>query len=788
MEPSGPPMVPPPPDLGPEQLQPEGAQSAVVRRRAPIACRRCRRMRSKCHHDKAKPPCRSCLEAGLGPSDCVFPVRGQPDQDREYRHPRVRADKSKKRDETKVRRESRDALAPPRSNLSAPLTLAKGSDDWDLLPPLPEIIESLNQFTRHYFQLGFIPKQLFPERLRTQHRSVSVFFLLGILSVSARLTPALVERYGSAVRASEAFMERASALAQNELYREPALERCQAFYLLSIAQQGSGLKHRSSINMAVAMRMATLMQLHREETYVVPNPTKELIIRAESARRTLWMLHSQDNLHSGPRSPVLLSASDITALLPSNENDFANAREPKSRAALEGTPPALENPALVADEGRSLFATLIQAHHYWGAIYRRAINNNRSVRPWEPDSEYAQMERRLAEWETGLPNDYRWSSLLLKGYKQEGQDLAYLGVTMITRLCNIVTRKAYLHEMISHDKSDPDLTAFWADMAHKLFWNVNILYEQIETHYADKSPDEGPGAQMAAFCVYTCGFLACYPCKFPNICSDPSIARNAPMMVQRILNILAESKNIWPLASRWYDHLEKFYNSQNAMTVGAEGSMADSREPIPHVLHPTPNPPTVKPIQPRIVAPAPDEKNGAPPQSPNMSMLTLQQQQQPTPTVYTTDPNLRLSVSQQQPPPPNLPPQQQQQQVALAHGQAPQQATSGGARPTTDGLGLLIEAFDTHQTAAEPPQVQGEAGPVETSAPPPPPGAVYDPHVVPQQQQQQQQQYYPQQQALATMNDGYEHELGCYMSDGVPPPGMQQGWAGAGGGGDMYGY
>jgi hypothetical protein len=135
------------------------------------------------------------------------------------------------------------------------------------------------------------------------------------------------------------------------------------------------------------------------------------------------MLHSQDNLHSGPRSPVLLSASDITALLPSNEKDFANARVPHSRAALEDTPPAVENPSLVSDDGRSLFAALIQAHHYWGAIYRRAVSNNKSARPWEPNSEYARMERRLTEWEAGLPNDYRWSSLLLKGYKQEGQDL-----------------------------------------------------------------------------------------------------------------------------------------------------------------------------------------------------------------------------------------------------------------------------------------------------------------------------------------------------------------------------
>jgi hypothetical protein len=58
------------------------------------------------------------------------------------------------------------------------------------------------------------------------------------------------------------------------------------------------------------------------------------------------------------------------------------------------------------------------------------------------------------------------------------------------------------------------------------------------------------------------------------------------MMVQRILNILAESKNIWPLASRWYDHLERFYNSQNPMTVGTEGSMADSVSiPGPYQLH-----------------------------------------------------------------------------------------------------------------------------------------------------------------------------------------------------------
>lgn len=179
----------------------------------------------------------------------IFPVRGQPDQDREYRHPRLRAEKQKRRDLTKVRREILDDPGSSRSSLStAQPALARLADDWGLLPPLPETIEAVKKFTSNYFQLGFIPKHLFPERLRTQHRSVSVLFLLGVLSISARLTPALVERYGSAVRASEVFMERASVLAQHEVYKDPSLERCQAFYLLSIAQQGSGMKHRSSVS------------------------------------------------------------------------------------------------------------------------------------------------------------------------------------------------------------------------------------------------------------------------------------------------------------------------------------------------------------------------------------------------------------------------------------------------------------------------------------------------------------------------------------------------------------
>lgn len=147
----------------------------------------------------------------------------------------------------------RDILDAPVLPTPVPPKNVKGVDQWDYLPPLPDIIDAVNQFTKNYFQLGFIPKQAFADRLSTDHRSISVFLLLSILSISARFTPSLVERHGGGMKAAETFMDRASAVALSELYETPNLERCQAFYLLSIAQQGNGYKNKSYVRCCLHM-------------------------------------------------------------------------------------------------------------------------------------------------------------------------------------------------------------------------------------------------------------------------------------------------------------------------------------------------------------------------------------------------------------------------------------------------------------------------------------------------------------------------------------------------------
>ncbi|KAI6370003.1 hypothetical protein MCOR25_004345 [Pyricularia grisea] len=560
----------------------------VVKRRAPIACKRCRRMRSKCIHDK-KPPCKSCKDAGLGADLCIFPVRGQPDKDREYRHPRTKAEKGAVRTNVRPRVGADPSIASvPTSSASGHLALGRqlrspeDDDPWQILPALPEIMDAVTSFVHHYFQLGFIPKQMFMERLRTDHRSISPFLLLGIISISARFTPSLVKQYRTGIEASEVYIASASRLALKLLYDKPSLQTCQGFYLLSIAQQGSGLKNASFLNLGIAMRMAALMQLHREDTYHCENPTKEWIVNAESARRTLWMLHSQDNLHSGPSSPVSMATCDITALLPCNEEDFANGCVPKARAALADTPPAKANPSLTTHKSRSLFASLIQAHYFWGKISRRAVSQDNESSPWHENSDYAKTVKELNAWEESLPDDHQFSCMLLKGYKVDGLDLAYLAVTMVVRLCNIVLRKPYMHMMLP-GKSDKNRAQFWTKMSSELFTNVHLLYDQIDAKFKDRAPNDGTGAQIMAFCVYSCGILSAHLCKNPNICPNPMIAKMAPTMLSRCLDILVESQATWPLATNWRIGLESFARGQKSST-SKDGTMADGKDPVPQPL------------------------------------------------------------------------------------------------------------------------------------------------------------------------------------------------------------
>lgn len=144
------------------------------------------------------------------------------------------------------------------------------------------------------------------------------------------------------------------------------------------------------------------------------------------------MLHSQDSLHSGPHSPVSLAATDLTTLLPCDEEDFAAGRRPKHRSTLAGDRATANNLDLSNDPDRSLFASLIQLHHLWGTVSRNAVAYSKQDDPGHVSSDYSQMAAQLAAWESSLPRKHTWDVNLFRQYKAAGEDLVSTRVIYYT--------------------------------------------------------------------------------------------------------------------------------------------------------------------------------------------------------------------------------------------------------------------------------------------------------------------------------------------------------------------
>jgi hypothetical protein len=455
--------------------------------------------------------------------------------------------------------EGSSSIASPPTTLTSQLG-GSGTPQlgWEALPPYEEVVDGVQTLTTSFFQLGFIPKALFFEQLRVNRDSIDVFLLFGILSVSARFTPSLVRRYHGGHNATQAFLSRAICLVQERMFN-PTLDSIQGFFLMSIAEWGNGDKNRSLVCMGIAVRLAGILRMHREETYRLPDDApKHDVVHSEAARRTFWMLETFENLHSGSDSPIAFSYGDITVLLPCDERDFIFGTQPSLRAALIGTPPATQDPGLTRLPSRSLFATLLQTHSLWGKVAKVVSADARpSIMGGESRldfNDYQRLSQALIEFERQIPPQHVWSIWNFRGFKVENLDLAYLSAVMVLRLSNIILRRSYLHDLLSVESREniseaSDSFNAWSIVSDQLFDNMLILHEQINAFFEYRSADQGYPA-LIVFCVYVCGSLANHLRKQPQLCSK--IAPQATDVLKRSINGLSDLQSAWPLAKSWY--------------------------------------------------------------------------------------------------------------------------------------------------------------------------------------------------------------------------------------------
>ncbi|KAH7317012.1 hypothetical protein B0I35DRAFT_266499 [Stachybotrys elegans] len=481
------------------------------------------------------------------------------------------------------------ASSYPSPSIELKAQIYSTSDIWTLLPPQEELVHGCRVFLSTCLQVGFIPKSLFLEQMTTERESVNVFLLLNMLVISARFTPPLCKRFGHGKKAAGFFMDIAQIMVADEMWKT-SLENTQAFFLLGLADWGRGWRDRSAISMGIAVRMAGVLRLHREETYNLPSSaSRDEIVKAESARRTFWVIQNHDNLYTQQHLPVSFSKNDITTLLPSGENDFAFGRNPGVRAALAGTLPARENESLALLPTRSIFGTLIQVHDLWGMIARDVYSRQNTPtsaidsKPWIPNSSYMEMATTLDHWERTMPPQYSWSTWNLRGFKEENMDLAYLSIVTMARHNNIVLRRKFLGVIFDRVVQQRALngeapSGFWQKMSLELFTNVWQLYDIIDLWFSLRSEEDGFPA-ILAFSIYTCGALASYLIQWPQL--SPSLAVTAELVFNRSLEMLSACEDKWSVVSEWLTSMQRVAADMKAEQTSSHSDIS-SREIMLH--------------------------------------------------------------------------------------------------------------------------------------------------------------------------------------------------------------
>ncbi|WRT70425.1 uncharacterized protein IL334_007423 [Kwoniella shivajii] len=519
-------------------VSPHSQPGPSAKKRASKACTRCRRYRTKCvplrPNTVGEPPCVSCQASGIE-HECAFLPRGQSALDRSHRRRVLREEAVERTQRHPSRSRSPRRHHLPISPITSPSPASRRNVEPSFthdLPPSSEVVEAIRNYVSSYFQLGFLHKALFVERYTSHPNSISDFLLLAICSIAAPFTPTLVARYGGKKTATDFFLARADEILGREMI-QPSLERAQAFLLLGVAEWGQGNGPKAWMLIGTAVRMAGFLGLHREITYQLPvNPSAEAVIESEVARRTFWAITCHENLLAGQSRPMQISLAEVDVLLPCEESEFNFGIQPKTRASIAGTLSTSSDPfdpPLHSD--KSLFASL-------------GSGRFENV-PWSSASQ--SLLTALQDFESSLPLRHRFSVTNLRGMMVEGLDLAFLSITLITRLSNIVIRRLYLPSMAA--AIDPEGTGesafesrhFWQQMADDMISNSEQLLSQVETFFSMRSVHLGFPPIMV-FGVYMCGNVFSYLRKWPER--------------KRCVDILAQLADSWPLASRWHTALE----------------------------------------------------------------------------------------------------------------------------------------------------------------------------------------------------------------------------------------
>ncbi|KAJ8295525.1 putative transcriptional regulatory protein PB1A11.04c [Rhodotorula toruloides] len=551
--------------------------------RASIACKTCRKRKVRCSAEW--PICRFCTNRKL---ECVY--EGHP---AENGGPMVAGP---------------SGFAPLAPMYSPALDTE--------LPPTNIILEALDSFLiHHYDTFPFIHRPSLTTEISENRASKEL--VCCILALAARFFQSLRDLHPSSPSAaSEHYAQLASHLLSVHQplpgHANPppptadvpiSLMRCQCHLLLGFYELTAGRDNSGWLKIGTAIRMAQTLRLgFDDEVPVYDDPENPLSsrgraiaaaqqdpIRAETRRRTFWALFSLDRTVSdGNERPCGLKVPRIASLrMPGSDADFLAGRKSLGARFDPNPPPwsvsvqggagggangasadGSSGHAPTSDEPEAdLYGFTLRIAEIWSKVASYIGSGGRNVDrrpPWQDDSTFAQLAKELTEFEQRLPEELKYSQRTLVAHCMVREDAKLFALLHLTNaMARHVLHRDYLPflppldfkaangpidgEPLYGDSTAP--AGWWQesfDMAATSANTISDVCSHLSSHGIILTHP------FAGFAAVAAGTVHSHLKYWPQSSSAPV---DATHYLNQDAEILAGLRNIYPIATRWYDSL-----------------------------------------------------------------------------------------------------------------------------------------------------------------------------------------------------------------------------------------
>lgn len=527
--------------------------------RSSIACLRCRRSKIKCDNDGGTNACETCIKGG---HKCQYPDVVTPLTKRSESNT-----VKQERDGGPVRKRKRlddfPGWVSQRSTAYAEEVLSYsflGGDLWD---------QVFSIYKLHFStELPFLHLATLKEKIDLKRKGdlgtdpdINLV-LLGILTLTARFHADLVKyvaQMTSGSSRSRSASGKVDPKSASEFYADAlttglgslpgaitlvSVERVQAFLMLGLYEWTRNRPQagvRAWMYVGTAIRMAQALRLgcsekHGKPTVAAPGRSKpetlskmsasDWIIEKETRRRTMFSCLILDRLLAvGDDRASMISTSDLHIQLPCSEDAFDLASEVYTGFLSESDEIPQRDLQIPRDD--SVLGRFVKLVDLWGEITRYSFSGGRATegdrRPWEEDSTFMKLRRRLDTFYASLPDTFTLSAKNFYRHNNHQATSMYVSLHMLGSVCQIMIHREYipfipircsgpvgpLDPPLIVDQGPPD---FWVESAEHVFRSARDIVNLIEL-----AGDKLPQSSVVLFAVWTSAFCGLYAIHFPHM-------------------------------------------------------------------------------------------------------------------------------------------------------------------------------------------------------------------------------------------------------------------------------